>query len=450
MKTVHVPAAGLTLRAALARGDAVALCEHARLIAARFGYRPRGARLVVAKIPMCWRLFDGVQLIRAKGSRRCRAGLVVALPEGEAPCDVPSGAVIVYRRLFAHDLSCHSACGLDLLCVPAEAVEAALGLGSEAIGPPRTELSDSPTEPASGSGERKMTLRSIWKGYLRFSMVTIPIRLYNAVDSGATIRFNQLHTADHGRVGYDKTCKSCGHTLRAEDVVKGYEYAPDEYVIVTQDDLKTLRLKSTRVLEIEGFVEADQVHQTLFDTPYFAGPDGEVAGKGYALLTEALTSSGKMGVGKIVMRDREDMVLVGPHESGLMLYKVRYPQVIRDIGEVPDLGQDDVEAQELQLARQVIDVMSTSLGQIELKDTYHEAVKELIAAKVAGKEVVSVAEEVRPVIDIMAALRDSIAQAKQAKKGVTNATARKPKTPASKTAAVKTTPKKALPKREAA
>ena len=187
-----------------------------------------------------------------------------------------------------------------------------------------------------------MAMRSIWKGYLRFSMVTIPIRLYNAVDSSTTIRFNQLHNKDHGRVGYDKSCKSCGETLGPEDIVKGYEFAPDEYVVVSGEEMKTLRLKSTRILEIEGFVPASEVHQTLFDTPYFVGPDGDVAGRGYALLAEALRKSRKMGIGKLVLRDREDMVLVGQHKGGLMVYKVRYPHVIRDIGEVPSLGGYEV------------------------------------------------------------------------------------------------------------
>ena len=257
-----------------------------------------------------------------------------------------------------------------------------------------------------------MTMRSIWRGYLRFSLVTIPIRLYNAVDSGTTIRFNQLHTKDHGRVGYDKHCKSCGDALRPEDIVKGYEYAPDEYVLVTGDDLKALRLKSTRVLEIEGFVPASEIHQTQFDTPYFVGPDGEVAGKGYALLTEALKKSRRMGVGKLVLRDREDMVLIGQHKGGLMLYKVRYPEVMRDIGEVPRFGGYEVLGEELQLAQRLIDAMATSLGKVELKDTYQEAVREMIEAKVEGREGVTVAEEVKPVIDLMVALKDSIAQAK--------------------------------------
>ena len=269
-------------------------------------------------------------------------------------------------------------------------------------------------------------MRSVWKGHIRFSMVTIPIRLYNAVDSsGSSIRFNQLHREDNGRIGYDKKCKSCGDALSNKEIVKGYEYAPDEYVVVEDDDFQQLKLKSTKVIEIEGFVEADEIHQTLYDTPYFAGPDGDVAVKVYGLLSEALKASGKMGVGKVVMRDREDMVMIGHDSGGLMIYKVRYPQFIRKMGDVPNLDQTEVSADELKLAQSLVDSMSTTLEEIELKDTYHEAVKEMIQAKIEGKEVVTAAEEVKPVVDIMAALKESIEQAKAVKKPMEKATAKK-------------------------
>ena len=259
-------------------------------------------------------------------------------------------------------------------------------------------------------------MRSIWKGHIRFSMVTIPIRLYGAVDSGSTISFNQLHKEDNGRVGYDKKCKSCGEALSNKEIVKGYEYSPDEYVIVEDEDFQKLKLKSTKIIDIAGFVDAEEIHQTLYDTPYFAGPDGDVAIKVYSLLSEALKASGKLGVGKVVMRDREDMVLIGHQSGGLIIYKLRYPQFIRNIEEVPDLTSAEVAPEELKLAESLVDSMTTSLGDLELKDTYHEAVREMIDAKVEGEEIVTAAEEVKPVVDIMAALKESIEQAKTEKK----------------------------------
>ncbi|MDA0335600.1 MAG: Ku protein [bacterium] len=256
-------------------------------------------------------------------------------------------------------------------------------------------------------------MRSLWKGHIRFSMVTIPIRLYNAVDSGSSISFNQLHKQDNGRVRYEKVCRSCSETLGGSDIVKGYEYGPDEYVIIDDDDFDKVKTKSSKIIEIEGFVSTDEVDVSMYDTPYFAGPDGDVAVKVYALLAKALSESGKLGVGKVVLRDREDMVLIGCQDHGLVLYKVRYPQFLRSMKDVPGLAEADVIAEELKLAQTLVDSMSKPLRDIEIKDTYHAAVKDMIQAKVEGKEVVMAADdEVKPVVDIMTALRQSIEAAK--------------------------------------
>ncbi len=174
-----------------------------------------------------------------------------------------------------------------------------------------------------------------------------------------------------------------------------------------------MKIKSSKIIEIEGFVPTDEVDVSLYDTPYFAGPDGDVAIKVYALLAQALETSGRLGVGKVVLRDREDMVLIGCQDGGLVLYKVRYPQFLRSVNDVPGLTDTEVSDDELKLAQSLIDSMTKPLGDIEIKDTYHESVKEMIQAKVDGKEVVMAAEdEVKPVVDIMTALRDSIEAAK--------------------------------------
>src|SRR5690242_1028980 len=157
-------------------------------------------------------------------------------------------------------------------------------------------------------------MRSIWKGHIRFSLVTIPIRIYNAVDTAETICFNQLHKDDHGPVGYEKKCKLSGKALSAEEIVKGYEFEPDQDVIVSPEDVEKIKRKSTKVIEIEGFIDAGEVHPTLYESPYFAGPDGVVAAKTYSLLSEALKGSGKVGIGKVVLRDREEAVMIAPHE----------------------------------------------------------------------------------------------------------------------------------------
>src|SRR5258708_6486588 len=141
-------------------------------------------------------------------------------------------------------------------------------------------------------------MRSIWKGHIQFSLVTIPIRIYNAVDTTETIRFNQLHKEDNGAVGYDKKCKKYAKALTTEEIVKGYQFEPDQYVIVTAEDIEKIKLKSTKVIEITGFIAAGEVAPSLYESPYFAGPDGPVAAKTYSLLSQALKVSGKVGIGK--------------------------------------------------------------------------------------------------------------------------------------------------------
>jgi DNA end-binding protein Ku len=268
-------------------------------------------------------------------------------------------------------------------------------------------------------------MRSIWKGHIRFSLVTIPIRIYNAVDTEETIRFNQLHKEDNGAVGYDKKCKKCGKVLTAEEIVKGYQFEPEQYVIITPEDIEKVKLKSTKVIEIEGFIDASEVHPTLYESPYFAGPDGPVAAKTYSLLAQALQASGKVGIGKVVLRDREEVVLISPMDGGLVLYKLRNPQELRKIGEVPQLAKVEVSKDELKLSISLVESMGSTLEEVDLKDHYRDALREMIDAKIAGKQVVSAPEEEKPVIDIMTALRQSIERTKGQKKPMEKAKGKK-------------------------
>lgn|ERR1041385_4757424 len=259
-------------------------------------------------------------------------------------------------------------------------------------------------------------MRSIWKGHIRFSLVTIPIRIYNAVDTDETIRFNQLHREDNGAVGYEKKCKKCGKTLTAEEVVKGYQFEPDQYVIVSPEDLAKIKLKSTKVIEIAGFIDATEVHPTLYDSPYLAGPDGPVAAKTYSLLSQALKASGKLAMGKVVLRDREEVVAIAPMDGGLILYKLRQQNEIRKMDNVPQIEHKEANKDELKLSLSLVESMTSSLKELDLNDHYREALREMIEAKIAGKEVVSAPEEEKPVVDIMAALKESIEQTKAKKK----------------------------------
>jgi DNA end-binding protein Ku len=270
-------------------------------------------------------------------------------------------------------------------------------------------------------------MRAIWKGHIRFSLVTIPVRVYNAVDTDQKIRFNQLHAEDHGQIGYDKRCKKCNKIVTNEEIVKGYPYEPDHYVIVEKDDLEKIKLKSTKVIEIAGFIDAKEIHPTMYEAPYYAGPDGPVAVKAYSLLSAALKETGKVGVGKVVLRDREDIVLIAPYENAVTLYRLRSPQEIKNVAHVPQVESAPVEKEQLKLARSLIESMSKTLKNVDLTDKYHDALREMIEAKIEGKEIVTVEEEEAPVVDIMTALKQSIEQAKSQKKPMEKAKGEKKK-----------------------
>jgi DNA end-binding protein Ku len=259
-------------------------------------------------------------------------------------------------------------------------------------------------------------MRSIWKGYIRFSLVTIPIRIYNAVSTEETIRFNQLHKEDNGSVGYDKKCKKCGKVLTTDEICKGYQFEPEQYVIVSQEDLEKIKLKSTKVIDIQGFIDATEIQPSLYEAPYYAGPDGPVASKAYSLLGEALKASGKVGIGKVVLRDREETVMISSLDGGLVLYKLRNPDEVRKMADVPQIEKKEINKDELKLSISLVESMASTLQEIDLSDHYRDALKEMIDAKIAGREVVNSPEEEKPIVDIMTALRQSIEATKAKKK----------------------------------
>jgi DNA end-binding protein Ku len=262
--------------------------------------------------------------------------------------------------------------------------------------------------------------------------VTIPVRIYNAIDTGQTISFNLLTKEGHNPVSYEKKDKVTGKPLRAEDIVKGYQYEPGQYVIVDEEHLNKVKLKSEKVIEIEGFVRSEEVHPTLFETPYFMGPDGDIAAKTYGLLSQVLKESGKIGVGKVVLRDRETPVLLTPHQGGILMYRLRYPNEVRSINEVPQLMEVKTDKEQLKLAKTLVDSMSVSFDKIEMKDHYYDKLKAIIDAKIAGKEVVMVTEEEPKVVDIMTALKASIEAKKKPMEKAIGAAAKEEKAEAKK------------------
>lgn len=285
-------------------------------------------------------------------------------------------------------------------------------------------------------------MRAIWKGHIQFSLVTIPVRIYNAIDTAQSISFNLLSKQGHNPVSYEKKDKVTGETLRQEDIVKGYQYEPGQYVIIDNEDFAKVKLKSERVIEIEGFVDSAEVHPTLFETPYYIGPDGDVAAKTYGLLSETLKQTGRIAVGKVVLRDRETPLLLAPMERGIVMYRLRYPDEVRAMSEVPQLLEVKADKEQLKLAKTLVDSMTRKFTDIEMKDHYTEKLRSIIEAKIEGKEVVVVEEEAPKVVDIMTALKASIDAAKKPMEKAKGTEAKKEKEK-EKTEKQKTTRRKA-------
>ena len=271
-------------------------------------------------------------------------------------------------------------------------------------------------------------MRSIWKGHIRFLLVAIPVRIYNAIETSEKIQFNQLHREDYGPIGYDKRCKKCGQVVTNDQITKGYQYEPDRYAIVEPEDIAKVKIKTTKAVDIIGFVDRSEIPTTFYDAPYYAGPDGPVADKPYALLREVMKQTGKVGIGKVVLRDREDLVAVFPMEDGLVLQKLHYPHELRKMEDVPDLdGAQKLNKNELKLATTLVQEMVTSLSEIDTVDNYHEALKKLIESKIKGKKVAEFEVEEVPRLDIMSALKQSLQQSgRKPMVKAANATKKKP------------------------
>jgi DNA end-binding protein Ku len=240
-------------------------------------------------------------------------------------------------------------------------------------------------------------------------LVAIPVRIYNAIETAEKIQFNQLHREDYGPIGYDKRCKKCGQVVTSDQITKGYQYEPDRYAIVEPEDIAKVKIKTTRAVDIVGFVDSSEIPTTFYDSPYYAGPDGPVSEKPYALLREVMKQTGKVGIGKVVLRDREDLVAVFPHEDGLVMQKLHYPNELRSMKDVPEIDKGvKVDKNEMKMATMLVEQMVTTLSEIDTVDQYHEALRKLIDSKIKGKKVVEFEVEELPRLDIMSALKKSL------------------------------------------
>jgi DNA end-binding protein Ku len=263
-----------------------------------------------------------------------------------------------------------------------------------------------------------MAMRSIWKGSITFLLVSIPVKLYNATDTSDKIKFNWLHAGSClGRVGMEKKCKKCEAKLEQPDIVNGFEYEVDQYAIIGEEEVKAVKIKSTKAIEIVGFVNPDEVPRAAYSDSYYAGADGFPAEKAYALLHDAMTQTGKIAIGRLVLRDREEVVTLEPVGKGLLIKRLHYSSEVRNIAEVPGIiGTATLDENEQALASQLVSQMEISFSEVDCTDNYTAKLREVIDAKIKGKQVaVSADSPASPKLDVMAALTASLAAMKKTK-----------------------------------
>ena len=261
--------------------------------------------------------------------------------------------------------------------------------------------------------------RSMWKGAIQFGLVTIPVKLYVATESRAGVSFNMLHETDKSRIQMKIWCPEDEEIIQRSETVKGYEYAPDKYVVITDEDLEKLPLKTVRSIEIEQFVEReDAEQQTKFiKQAYYIEPD-RVGRKAFALLKEVLQDKGLTAICKFVIRDREVLAAMDPFENTMLLSTLYWPDEIRALGEL-DLPEEEPEIKpaEKKMAAQLIEAMTGEFDPANYRDEYREALMQVIESKIEGRETVEIEapEEPTKLVDLMAALQASVNAATSAR-----------------------------------
>jgi DNA end-binding protein Ku len=256
--------------------------------------------------------------------------------------------------------------------------------------------------------------RSIWTGAISFGLVNVPVKLYSAV-SKKTVRFHQLHEKDGVRIQQKRVCPADGEEVSYDQIVKGYEITPDQYVVVTPEELEAIEPRKTKTIDIEDFVDLEDIDPIFYDHPYYLLP-GTGAAKPYKLLVTAMEDASKVAIARVVIRQKEQLVAIRPTGDILTMETMNFADEVvphDNFDEAPDADVDTNE-REVEMARQLIDSLSAEFDPSKYKDTYRERVLELIERKAEGKEIaVQPTEEPQPVPDLMAALEASVNAARQ-------------------------------------
>jgi DNA end-binding protein Ku len=249
---------------------------------------------------------------------------------------------------------------------------------------------------------------SVWKGHLTFGLVSFPVRLFSAARS-ETISFNLLHKTDHSRIRQVTYCQAEDKPIERGDLVKGYEYEKGHYVVVDEEDIKKVAPKTAKVMEILEFVKSDQVDAIYLESSYYMAPD-EGGEKPYALLFEALRQSQYFALAKVAMHNREHIIILRPGAKGILTHTMFYQDEIRQVEEFRT-DTSLVKDKELEMAKMLISSLEADFEPAKYHDTYRDNLQKMIEDKIEGKRVVETPEpKVAPVIDIMEALKRSLAE----------------------------------------
>jgi DNA end-binding protein Ku len=249
---------------------------------------------------------------------------------------------------------------------------------------------------------------AVWKGHLTFGLITIPARLFVAART-ERISFHQLHSVCHSRLRMPLYCPVCKRMVERSEVIKGYEYEKDQYVLVTEDEIEKIAPPSAHVLEIQEFVKTEEVDPLYLDASYYLLPE-DAGRKAYLLLTKTMEQEGFSAVTKLSMHQREYTTLLRPRAGGLTLHTLFYADEVRQLPEYGKTDSIELKPQEVKLAQQLISSLAGKFTPEDYKDEYQERVKQLIEAKRQGQAVAEApAPQPAPVIDLMEALKKSLA-----------------------------------------
>lgn len=260
----------------------------------------------------------------------------------------------------------------------------------------------------SGFLERKVVMRALWKGSISFGLVNIPVRMYVASQE-KEFKFVMLHKKDLSQIRYARICKTEDHEVPWNEIVKGYEYEPGEYVVLSEEDFKKANLAKSKAIEIIDFVKEEEIDTVFYSKPYFLEPEKN-ADKAYVLLRDALQKSKKVGIAKFVLHNREHVAVIKPYENAIVLNELRYNDEIVQPDELTLPNHEKASPKELDIALKLIDHLSTSFKPEKYKDTYADEIREIIEYKAKGRKIHPKGQEAKPskVQDIMTLLKASL------------------------------------------